>query len=384
MIARTCHRLRAPGRGISLIEALVAMAVMAFGMLGVVGLQGTLRGNADMSKQRTEAMRIAQERMEDLRNFSVLATTPGSKAYADKVTFAATAVTGYTTNTTYTVSGTVTPVAGTGTHKTLSVDVSWADRAGTTQNVRIVSAMANIAPQLGASMVAPAQGAGGMREPEGRRRGIPPQAKNFGDGTSGFVPPGNPGGVAWRFDNVTGVITSRCTTVVTDNNLLNPTDLTGCGTQKYQAIWGFISFHTTGVAPTAASIIRPTSPINPPAVVAEIVQTAPATAAVPECFHGTDPATPQLFRGYVCAVPVDDTTTPKLAWAGTLRINAASLAPLALGTAAGQRRVCRFRADPTYALADTARPLGNQNLVLTEGPFACDLGTPQVTWQHQP
>ncbi|MCL4699503.1 MAG: prepilin-type N-terminal cleavage/methylation domain-containing protein, partial [Burkholderiaceae bacterium] len=33
---------RPVGRGISLIEALVAMAIMAFGMLGVLGMQATL------------------------------------------------------------------------------------------------------------------------------------------------------------------------------------------------------------------------------------------------------------------------------------------------------------------------------------------------------
>ena len=52
-------------RGVSLIEALVALAVMAFGLLGVVGMQSTLRVNADVSRQRAEAVRMAQEKMED-------------------------------------------------------------------------------------------------------------------------------------------------------------------------------------------------------------------------------------------------------------------------------------------------------------------------------
>ena len=371
-------------RGISLIEALVAMAVMAFGMLGVVGMQATLRTNADLSKQRTEAMRIAQERMEDLRNFSVLPTTAGAKAFADKASFGATAVTGYTTNTAYTVSGSVTPTTAS-PEKTLTVSVAWTDRTGAPQNVTIVSAMANIAPELAASLAVSPQGAGGTREPGGRRRGIPPQAKNFGDGTSGYRPPGQAPGtaIAWRFDNVTGVITSRCTTLELDNSTLNSGNVTCTGTQKYQAIWGFITFNTTGAAPTAANIGRPTSQVNPPAVTAEIVQTAPTTTGT-ECFHGTDINTPQLYREYFCAVPVDESTTPKLAWAGTLRINATSLSPLTLGTATGNRKVCRFRAGATYALANTVGPLGNQNLVLIEGPFSCDLGSPQVSWHHQP
>ena len=44
-------------RGVSLIEAIVAMAVMAFGMVAIVGLQGTLRQNSDIAKQRSEVER---------------------------------------------------------------------------------------------------------------------------------------------------------------------------------------------------------------------------------------------------------------------------------------------------------------------------------------
>ena len=51
---------RAIQRGVSLVEAIVAMAVMAFGMMAIVGLQTTLRQNSDIAKQRSEAVRIAR------------------------------------------------------------------------------------------------------------------------------------------------------------------------------------------------------------------------------------------------------------------------------------------------------------------------------------
>ena len=60
---------RARSRGISLIEAMVALAVMAFGTLGVLGVQTTLRLNADIAKQRNEAVRIGQETIEAARSF---------------------------------------------------------------------------------------------------------------------------------------------------------------------------------------------------------------------------------------------------------------------------------------------------------------------------
>ena len=78
----------ARSRGVSLIEALVALAVMAFGLLGVVGMQATLRFNADVSRQRAEAVRMAQEQMENMRSFGVLsgAALPTDHEYVDIIT----------------------------------------------------------------------------------------------------------------------------------------------------------------------------------------------------------------------------------------------------------------------------------------------------------
>ena len=71
-------------RGVSLIEAIVAMAVMAFGMMAVVGLHTTLRQNSDIAKQRSEAVRIAEEAIEQWRAFSIMGATSGpSFGYGD-------------------------------------------------------------------------------------------------------------------------------------------------------------------------------------------------------------------------------------------------------------------------------------------------------------
>ncbi len=375
------HNTFRASRGISLIEALVAMAVMAFGMLGVVGMQATLRANADLSKQRTEAMRIAQERMEDLRNFSVLNTTAGSKALQDKATFGATTVAGYTTNTTYTVSGAVTPTTPS-THKTLAINVTWTDRTGAAQNVSLVSALANIAPELSASMIVSAQGAGGTREPEGRRRGIPPQAKNFGDGTSGFRPPQPTGNVTWVFNNVTGLISSVCTTSAADNASLTLASLTGCvTTQAYQLISGYVRASTSVTQPTAVDMANPNSTgLLASTFTVEVAQTAPTTGTI-ACFHGRA----STYVEYYCAIPVDSPTPAS--WAGTLRINAVSLPQLAPNLAdvvATNVKVCRYRVAASYTGVNA--PLANENLVLIRagnGATAFTCPTPP-TYAHQP
>lgn len=370
MIAVALPLHRRAARGISLIEALVAMAVMAFGMLGVVGMQATLRSNADLSKQRTEAMRIAQERMEDLRYFSVLSDTAstGNKAFDAKATFTPTTVTGYTTNTTYSVEGSVTP-SGSTAHKTLVIDVTWNDRAGVSQKVRLASAMAQIAPELGASLVVSAQGYGAVRDPLERRRGIPPQAKNFGDGTSGFRLPGvNPTGVTWVFNNVTGLITSICNTSAADNATLTLVSLSGCvTTQAYQLVSGYIRFDPTTPS-TATSVLNPTGTV-PSTVEAEVDQTLP-TAATIACVHDRAVST---FTAYYCAVPVQ--TPAPATWSGNVRIRASTLptlsATLADATAAN-RKTCRFPQPnepvtapvPTYQGINT--PRANENLVIIQ------------------
>lgn len=393
--------MRRARRGISLIEALVAMAIMAFGMLGVLGLHSTLRANADLSKQRSEATRLAQEKIEDWRSFSVLPVTPGVKSYANiAATGTVEELTNFVSNTSYTRTSTVTESSPPG-HKTLVVDVSWEDRAGTTQNVRLFSVVAQVSPALAATMVASPAGAGGTREPEGRRRGIPPQAKNFGDGTSGFVPPGGTG-VGWRFDNVSGLITTVCSALApsVDNSSILATDFASCPTtQKYQLIWGFIRFDLTN--PPTDTSLRGANDDVPGTVQAEVIQTAPAALPAPTCLHSYADASlnsvaPFKVAAFFCPVPVISTSTPAFAWSGTLQIRPTSMpvaSPLsAAGTyatdaATANRKVCRLRAASTYA--NVTEPLGNQNLLVIragDGTTAnvCPTTVPPAYFGHQP
>lgn len=381
------------GRGLSLIEALVAFAVMGFGMLGVLGIQATLRGNADLAKQRTEAVRIAQEALESWRAFSVLNTTPTHlRVYADINDRGPSSVTGYTTNTTYTLSGIVTEDVAGGA-KTVVVDVAWADRNGITQSVRLASLIAGVAPGLAASVGTPGA-AGPSLSPAARSSNIPVGAVDFGNGQSGFIPPQPEGpgpSVAWLFDNVTGLFAVCEAAAAVLPSVPPASQFVNCGTQLHLLVQGYLRYATQAAppGPTAADVADAAAvgPLFPQPQLA-VVQSLPASlAATRGCLVSrTGSAT---FGEYYCAVPVD----PAIGgfWTGSVAFadNPASSPPFLLAsgaadTRADRFRICRYFAAASYANVTAALFDQNYAIVLAGSgtqAFACPS---PPTWTHQP
>lgn len=389
-------------RGVSLIEALVALVVMAFGILGVAGLQASLRGSADISKQRSEGVRIAQEAIERWRAYSVLPVTAGQAAYEDIVAdTSAETVSGYTTNTTYTVFRSVVDARATDSAeprmRTLVVDVSWADRAGQTQHVVLDTSIAGVSPELAGSLGIPGEGAP-TQLPGGRNPSIPPGAvNNESSGTSIFTPP-NGSGTTWTFNNTTGVITRIC----------NP----GCVDVTAFLLSGYIRFSLGSTAPTGANAETPVDAIPSGAdVVISIALTVPSAMTL-TCYK-------QDFTTYVayyCAVPV--TTTVPIRWSGQSRVSGLTISSALADFATDSYKVCRYtpgrnedvnadgvadgdkplngNIDHPLTYTNVTGPLVNQNfLVIRAGdgiaaPFDCpgdDTSTPLFngnTWRHQP
>ena len=125
--------------GASLIEVLIAFAVLALGITSVVSFQGTLTQNSDHSKARTEAANYGEKKLEELRNYTTLA---GFDAYAS----GSDTVTG--TNHTYTRTWTVT--SGTD-YKTIALEVTWPDKTGSATNntkVKLNTIIARVDPTV--------------------------------------------------------------------------------------------------------------------------------------------------------------------------------------------------------------------------------------------
>lgn len=375
-----------PGRrstqaGVSLIEALVSLLVMAVGILGIAAVQSTLRSNGDLSRQQAEATRIAQQAAEFARNFSSIGGVGDSFETIASATLVAVAG----VNASFSRQVTVTDSAD-GLYKRFNIVVGWTDRNGRAQSVTLNTNIARVPPELAGTLgVAPAGAP--ERRAMGRNAGIPPSAVDQGDGTSRFSPPGA-GTLSWVFNNASGIITQRCTTPTTCTAV---TDL---------LLSGFVRFSTGSVQPNAVDAEAPTSTALP-GVGVQVDQTAPSTATV-GCFVDSTAA----WVEYFCAVPVT-VATPR--WSGRSLLNGLTLAATAADNTASAYRVCRYTPDRAHTAVsssfpnsnhpldyvDVAAPLVQQNfLVIRAGDgtaaFTCPADnalTPDVngnTFDHQP
>jgi type II secretory pathway pseudopilin PulG len=368
-------------RGVSLVEALVALAVMAFGMLGLVGLQASMRLNADIAKQRSEAVRIAQERIEQARGFATLTGVSDSFAAIATVSTPQT-VTDYTTNTTYTWTSTVAAVSNNPPLISMEVRVLWTDRNGNQADpVVLRTAIAGVSPTLAGSLGV--HGAGLTSAfVNGRNPVIPPGAVSQSDGTSRFTPPGS-SNVGWVFNNLSGVITQVCdasfSTCTAFNGLL---------------LGGFVRFDLT--PPPFNTEVPPSTSFD---VGVRVNYTVPSSGGSIDCF--TDRQT--FWVAYYCAMPVT-TGTIKI-WSGTPELRGFSVADDAEDDHDDRYRVCRYTPEDsdTPSGGNAAHPrtytnvnasLANQNyLIIRAGDgsdaYACPSDGPSPlinsnTWDHQP
>jgi Tfp pilus assembly protein PilV len=392
------RRLSRLSRGISLIEALVALAIMAIGMLGIVGMQSTLRSTSDVSKQRSEAVRIAQREIERWRAFLTISGNPTTINYDDLLAGTTADPPFDGINASYTLSRTVSLLPLPRLGKALGVSVTWEDRTGQPQRVDLSTMIAGISPELSSTLTVP--GAGDViQQTQGRKGGIPIGAKDLGGGRSGWIPPGATPGVAWVFNNATGVITLCTTTATAVADLIYDTGTPGsnnvvCTTNYAMYVSGFLRYALDYTQPTPANAANPPSqPADSPAANLVTVQ-ADYTLAGPQvqaCYvsnvNSGSPFTPS-YTQFNCAVPALLIPNVPLSWTGSLKFGPATLFSTSLSeSAASLMKACRYHAAASYA-AQT-EPLANQNFLLIRSgdgvlPFTCPTPPPPLLYAHQP
>lgn len=394
-------------RGVSLVEAMVALAVMAFGMLAVVGVQSTLRLNADIAKQRTEATLIAQDQLEGDRSFTQVEAPVGTPSWTTIVSdIGPRDVVGL--NAVYKVLREVTldePPA-----KVLRVTVSWDDRSGQRQFVMLNSSIAAAAPALSGTLaVRPGTSAAApVRRPFQRHPSIPPAARDFGQ-KSAFVIPSHRQLVI-VFNNVTGAVTSLCTLPHdSSNESITFTDISGCADTAGQLLTGFIRFERRTSEPdlTAADAENPPGPaLN---LTMNVNLSSSGHSGSPQCYDDTTGARALAgdlpFATYYCVIFANSS----LQWSGIITIVPLGGVDWHIGgSGAGDpeaHRVCRYtpatsdgqtvpNADHPRNYVNVSGNLTNQNFLVirsskhcpTDGPANPSVGdfVNTNTLQHQP
>lgn len=379
-------RDRSRQHGVTLIEAMVALLIMAFGMLALVGLQSNMRRSADLAKQRGEAIRLVQQKMEQLRDYSVLtaadaASAPaGAKAFDDLSTPAVNANAGEAgSNATFVMSQTVTDWVETSTAalamKAVSLNVSWQDRTDQTQFVEVHSFLTRADPGLGGELTVPPVSSP-VRRPAERDAAIPTGAKDLGNKTSVFKPQTD-GTVAWVFNNLTGVIVGKCSVpwnVATA--ALTTADVESCNNNTVgYLLRGYVRF-SDAATPNADQPSSPALPLLD--MVMDVTGSNYPVTPRYECFDDAPTVASSLITvvSYNCVVyPNSDTTRN---WSGSLTISG-----IPLGGSDWQ--VCRYSADydgngsignaeHPLAYSNVTRSLTGQNFLVVRASATCPAG----------
>jgi len=132
-------------RGFGLVEILVTLGVLSVGILGVTTLHGVIARQSSDNKARSEAMSIAQSRIEEMRNYTNDAGTLAefNTLYADTVGYANSAsVQGISADFTRTES-----ISTSGSIKDVSIMVSWTNASGDSQSVALSTDFSFISPR---------------------------------------------------------------------------------------------------------------------------------------------------------------------------------------------------------------------------------------------
>lgn len=138
-------RQRIDSRGISIVEALVALLILGVAMLGLVKLQGQTMLSMGDSRMKTHALAVAQDKIEELRSF---AHRSEFDAYADSANDTIPGVSGA-----FTRIWTLIGCTGSVLCKQIHVSVSWTDHKGETQTVQLTSNIASLDPVRGGKAI---------------------------------------------------------------------------------------------------------------------------------------------------------------------------------------------------------------------------------------
>jgi Tfp pilus assembly protein PilV len=372
-------KTRSPrGRGFSLIEALIALAVTSFGLLALAGVALKLAYNEDIARQRGEATRLAQEQIESLRSFTQLGAEPGKNAWDSMASNGAgeqiTSTDDLSFNTTFTRTWQVLDSPNDAWRR-VSVTVAWTDRvkdSADPQSVTFNSIISKTDPFVSGSLGFPQPGNTTAKRPKNRSMNIPVPAVDLGEGKSAIPVKA---GLYAVFSNDSGWIVRTC-----NFNITNASQLSLCPETTAYIVAGYVSLKGSGNG-NNSSLSFPTGlSINTGLITGSTGVDCSISDAKDQ---NTNTVIPN-YKYYLCVVYM---AAAGQSWSGTVR-----LASPTLNTGSTDLLVCRFQ----YAATNTTDPnqrnvqpysgvadsLDNQNYVITDAG-SCPTVDGLSTTQHQ-
>lgn len=184
-----------PG-GFSLIEVLIAVVVLATGLLALTALQGALMRNSADAKARSQLAAYAQSLIEDARQQGYAAIPTGSNddllstSTGNSLADAASAMGVSDLTETSTISEVVN---GTSSYKTINLQLNWSDVTGAARNLRLSSVVSPLLlAQNNLNELEPPDPTGGfrpiVRRPSPVTEGMIPIAMGNGQDTAATNP----------------------------------------------------------------------------------------------------------------------------------------------------------------------------------------------------
>lgn len=141
--------------GFSLVETLIAIVVLAVGLISMARFQGTVLQDSSLAKARTEATVQGETKIDQLRVFADINGYNAIVTGTDTVTAAAAG-----SNTAYTRAWTVTDDVVT-PHKLLTMQVTWPDKQGNVTpdtTATLATIIGEIDPRVGGNPLTPRAG----------------------------------------------------------------------------------------------------------------------------------------------------------------------------------------------------------------------------------
>lgn len=122
--------------GFSLLEMLITIIVLASGLLAIGSMYGAILNANTLSKQRSEAVVLAEKKLEELRGQSYASLVSAT----DTVTAASSS--GSSAN--YQRSWSVAAASGGLAYKDVGVTVTWTDSKNQSQNIVLSTRISNV------------------------------------------------------------------------------------------------------------------------------------------------------------------------------------------------------------------------------------------------